>query len=90
MARSDLTAGLARDGVVALSEVRAGERGVVAALNGGRGLLSRMASLGFTPGAEVTVVQNFRRGPLIAQVRGARIALGRGEAAQVRVRRESQ
>jgi Fe2+ transport system protein FeoA len=90
MARSDLTAGLARDGVVALSEVRAGERGVVAALDGGRGLLSRMASLGFTPGAEVTVVQNFRRGPLIAQVRGARIALGRGEAAQVKVHRESQ
>jgi len=90
MARSDLTAGLARDGVVALSEVRAGERGVVAALDGGRGLLSRMASLGFTPGAEVTVVQNYRRGPLITQVRGARIALGRGEAAQVRVRRESQ
>ena len=79
----------ARDGVVALSEVRAGERGVVAALDGGRGLLSRMASLGFTPGAEVTVVQNFRRGPLIAQVRGARIALGRGEAGKVMVYRKS-
>ena len=87
--RSGWVARPARDGVVALSEVRAGERGVVAALDGGRGLLSRMASLGFTPGAEVTVLQNFRHGPLIAQVRGARIALGRGEAGKVLVHRKS-
>jgi ferrous iron transport protein A len=72
-----------------LSALRPGERGVVVELSGGRGLLGRMASLGFTPGAEVTVVQNFGRGPLIAKVRDARIALGRGEAGRVRVRRRS-
>jgi ferrous iron transport protein A len=69
--------------------MRPGERGVVLDLAGGRGLLGRMASLGFTPGAEVTVLQNFGHGPLITQVRGARIALGRGEAGRVRVRRRS-
>ena len=72
-----------------LSALRPGEHGVVVELSGGRGLLGRMASLGFTPGAEVTVVQNFGRGPLIARVRDARIALGRGEAGRVRVRRRS-
>ena len=74
---------------VFLSAMRPGERGVVLELAGGRGLLGRMASLGFTPGAEITVLQNFGHGPLIAQVRGARIALGRGEAGRVRVRRSS-
>jgi ferrous iron transport protein A len=69
--------------------MRPGERGVVVELAGGRGLLGRMACLGFTPGAEVTVVQNFGRGPLIALVRGARIALGRGEATRVKVCRRS-
>ena len=73
--------------IVPLSTMRSGEQCVVVDLAGGRGLLGRMASLGFTPGAEVTVLQNFGRGPLIALVRDARIALGRGEAGKVRVRR---
>jgi Fe2+ transport system protein FeoA len=80
---------LAGGGSVPLSALRAGEQGVVAGMQGGRGLLCRMASLGFTPGAEVTVVQNYGRGPLIACVRDARVALGRGEAGKIRVRRIS-
>jgi ferrous iron transport protein A len=74
---------------VPLNTLHAGERGVVIEMKGGRGLLGRMTSLGFTPGAEVTVVQNFGRGPLIARVRDARIALGRGEAGRIHVRRRS-
>lgn len=77
----------ADNGVIPLSALRPGEQGIVVGLNGGRGVLSRMTSLGFTPGAEVTVVQNFGRGPLIARVREARVALGRGEAGKIRVRR---
>ncbi len=76
------------DGTVSLSALRAGEHGEVVDLVGGRGLLSRMTALGFTPGADVKVIQNYGRGPLIAQVRDARIALGRGEAKRVYVRRE--
>jgi ferrous iron transport protein A len=75
------------NGTVPLSTMRTGERGVVVEMTGGRGMLSRMTSLGFTPGAEITVVQNFGRGPLIALVRDARIALGRGEAGRIWVRR---
>jgi len=49
--------------------------------------MSRLATLGFTPGAKLTMVQNFGRGPLIVSIRGTRIALGRGEAAKVHVAR---
>ena len=49
--------------------------------------MSRLATLGFTPGAKLTMVQNFGRGPLIVSIRGTRIALGRGEAAKVCVTR---
>ena len=76
-----------KNSVVSLTALHVGERGVVVELTGGRGLLSRITSLGFTPGAEVTVVQNFGRGPIIARVRDARIALGRGEANKIQVRR---
>lgn len=78
------------DRVVSLSALHSGEHGEVVKLAGGRGMLSRMTALGFTPGADVTVVQNFGRGPLITRVRDARIALGRGEAKRVYVRRRVQ
>jgi len=73
---------------VPLSALEPGENGTIVDLSAGHALLSRMASMGFTPGADVSVIQNFGRGPLIALVRGARIALGRGEAGRIRVRRE--
>ncbi len=69
-----------------LSTLSAGDKAVVVKLIGGHDMLSRMATLGFTPGAEVTVVQNFGHGPLIVSVRDARIALGRGEASKICVR----
>jgi len=71
--------------VVPLSKLDAGEVGVVRELRGGRGVVSRLAVLGFTPDAEVMMVQNFGRGPLIVTVRDTRIALGRGEAGKIRV-----
>jgi len=71
-----------------LSDLAPGEVGVVRKLAGGWGFMSRLATLGFTPGAELTMVQNFGRGPLIVNIRGTRIALGRGEAAKVVVTKE--
>jgi len=61
----------------------AGEVGVIEEVRGGRGFVSRLSSLGFTPGARVTMVQNFGRGPIIVMLRGTRIALGRGEAQKI-------
>lgn len=71
--------------MVPLSKLDAGEVGVVRELRGGRGVVGRLAVLGFTPDAEVMMVQNFGRGPLIVTVRDTRIALGRGEAGKIRV-----
>jgi ferrous iron transport protein A len=72
-----------------LNALQPHQRGIVTGLVGGHGLLSRMASLGFTPGAEVTMVQNYGRGPVIVLVRGGRVALGRGEARKIQVRTSS-
>ncbi len=70
-----------------LGALAPGEAGIVQGLSGGRGFVGRLAALGFTPGAEVTMVQNFGHGPIIVLVRGTRIALGRGEANGVLVRK---
>jgi len=52
-----------------------------------RGFVSRLAALGFTPGTEVKMIQNFGHGPIIVLIRDTHIALGRGEAMKVLVRR---
>jgi ferrous iron transport protein A len=70
---------------MSLSALASGEMGVVRELTGGWGFMSRLATLGFTPGARLTMVQNFGHGPLIVNIRGTRIALGRGEAAKVHI-----
>ena len=74
---------MSRAKAIPLASLAPNEVGIVQYLAGGRGLTSRLATLGFTPGARVTMVQNFGRGPIIVMVRDTRIALGRGEAEKV-------
>jgi ferrous iron transport protein A len=50
-------------------------------------LLSRLASLGFIPGARLRVVQSLGHGPIIVNLRDTRVALGRGEASKILVDR---
>jgi ferrous iron transport protein A len=67
-------------GLKAVCDLPTGGRGVVRLLRGGEEFNHRMVALGFTPGVEVTVVQNYGRGPILVTVRDTRVALGRGEA----------
>jgi len=69
-----------------LAGLACGASAVVTELPHTHGLAKRLISLGLTPGAEVRVLQNWGHGPLIVEVHGARVALGRGQAARVRVR----
>ena len=58
---------------------------VVHSLTGGHDFCSRMANLGFTAGAPVTVRQNYGRGPIVVALRGTLVALGRAEAGRILV-----
>lgn len=66
-----------------LSDIQTGKRAKIASLQEGNDLNRRLTSLGFTPGVDIEIVQNFGRGPMIVSVRGTRVALGRGEAAKI-------
>ena len=72
---------------IPLAQLDTHQKGAVAELNGGRGFVSRLATLGFTLGAPLKMVQNFGFGPIIVLVRDTRIALGRGEASKILVQR---
>lgn len=68
-----------------LSALAAGATATIRTLQGGHEFCSRLANLGFTVGATITVAQNYGRGPMLVSVRGALVALGRAEAAKVLV-----
>jgi len=70
---------------ISLSELHTDRLAVILSFTSARLETIRLACLGFTPGALVSMTQNFGRGPLIVTVRGTRVALGRGEAAQILV-----
>jgi ferrous iron transport protein A len=84
---ADQTTQIDHNAPLTLSDLKTGDSARVVSLTGGRGVLCRMASLGFTPGVKVTVLQNSGRGPLIAIVRGTRVALGRQEARKTIIQR---
>jgi ferrous iron transport protein A len=71
-----------------LSELPAGEHACIIALGFGRGISIRLSTLGFTPGAELTMIQNYGYGPLVVTIRDTRIALGRREARSILVQRK--
>ncbi|MGD2155749.1 MAG: FeoA family protein [Anaerolineales bacterium] len=74
---------MANQHLKSLNEMTTGKSCIVRQLRGGREFLSRMATMGFTVGAELKVIQNYGRGPLITLIRDTRIALGQGEALKV-------
>lgn len=68
-----------------LSDIKTGDHVTLQSIKVGGELTSRLTSLGLTPGAMVEVLQNYGRGPIIVNVRGTHVALGRGEARKLLV-----
>jgi Fe2+ transport system protein FeoA len=74
-----------------LADLPQGERGVVAFALGGYGLVRRLAEMGLTPGTEVRVVRCAPfHGPIEISVRGVSLALGRGVASKIFLRRTAE
>jgi len=75
------------DEEIPMSMLRTGEVGVLKSYTGGKGMLGRCLSMGFTPGSTVKMVENFGRGPVLARVHDVEVALGQGMAAKIMVTR---
>lgn len=68
-----------------LSTVKAGETVKLARIEAGRGLNSRLASMGLVPNVEITVVNNDHPGPFVISVRDSKMMLGRGMAHKIMI-----
>ncbi len=69
-----------------LSTAKAGQSVRVVRIDAGRGLNSRLASMGLVANAELKVVSNGHPGPFVLIVKDAKVVLGRGVAQKILVR----
>ena len=70
-----------------LAMARPGEVVQVVSIGAGWGLTRRLADMGLTPGVSISVINSQMPGPVIINLRGSRLALGRGIAHKIMVRR---
>ena len=68
-----------------LSELEKDAEGVISAVNGDARFVSRITSIGLTPGCRLTVVKNEKNRPLLVYSRDTMIALNRSECEQIEV-----
>jgi len=66
-----------------LSMVDQGKKVALAHINGGRGMRSRLYSMGLVPGAVFTVLSRNGGGPVMVKVKDSRLAIGRGMAQKI-------
>jgi ferrous iron transport protein A len=71
--------------IKSLSEIKSGEKVRLVSIDAGRGLNSRLASMGLLPNVEITVVNNGHPGPFVISVKGSKMMLGRGVAHKIMV-----
>lgn len=71
---------------IPLFAVTPGKPITVIGFRGGPGMQRRLADMGLTPGTELRLISSDRHGPIIIELKGARLALGRGVARHILVR----
>ena len=69
-----------------LAMVRPGELVTVIGVRAGWGLQRRLADMGLTPGVQIRVINSQMSGPVLIELRGSRVALGRGVAQKIIVK----
>lgn len=68
-----------------LSEARSGEHGIISGIQGDTRFLSRVISIGLTPGCPITVLQNEKKQPILLYSRDSMIALNREECDKIQM-----
>jgi ferrous iron transport protein A len=68
-----------------LSRVDQGREVTLVRINGGRGMRSKLYSMGLVPGSTLMVVSRSGGGPVMLKVKDASLAIGQGMAQKILV-----
>jgi len=78
-----------RKGMIPLSDMKSGQAGEIVSIETGHRAKRRLEDLGLTPGTEISVRKSAPLGgPIEINVRGSRLAIGRGMASKITVKVE--
>ncbi len=69
-----------------LSELEKDQSGVIASINGDARFVSRITSIGLTPGCKISIIKNEKRRPILVYSRDTMIALNRKECDGIEVK----
>lgn len=68
-----------------LSTIQTGKSVVIESINFNTKLRRKLQDMGLTPGVKLSVVSRSLLGPLVVDVRGTRVALGKGIVTNIQV-----
>ena len=68
-----------------LSQVSEGKNVVLVRIDAGHGLNNRLAAMGLLPKVQIKVINNHHPGPFVIDLKGSKMALGRGMANKIMV-----
>ena len=66
-----------------LSQVPEGTTVVLVRVDAGHGLNNRLAAMGLLPKAHIKVINSHHRGPFVIDLKGSKVALGKGMANKI-------
>lgn len=69
-----------------LSELTKDQSGIIASINGDARFVSRITSIGLTPGCRISIIKNEKRRPILVYSRDTMIALNRTECDGIEVK----
>jgi len=74
-----------------LEDLKPGEGGRIAQIDGGHGMVGRLAALGIRPGRRITKLSSgFMRGPVTIEIDRTQVAIGFGMANRIIVELENR
>ena len=78
---------MAMNNVIPLAFMMPGERGEIVEIRGGMRFAQKLYGMGLTPSTIIEVIVSNPSGPILINVRGSRVAIGKGMAMKIMVRR---
>ena len=69
-----------------LSELTKDQSGIIASINGDARFVSRITSIGLTPGCRISIIKNEKHRPILVYSRDTMIALNRTECDGIEVK----
>ena len=73
-----------------LSQMKEGEEGIIDSVDGDSRYISRITSIGITPGCKIRIIKNDKNRPLIVFSRDTMIALNSKESTNIKVMEVNQ